>query len=187
MGPFTHVISIRHSYPDGVPEDRAHYFELCKESLRNQSEQNFRLHIIEERLDKAIEKMKENITTPWIIHTRLDNDDLLHPDFVKKVQARFRNMPMVIDTKGYRKKEETGEVVKFTFYNNKTTSPFLSLIQRTEDLGTGAYQYKHGEMGHRFPLEVIPEFLWLQRIHSSNKQMKWFDGYEKAEREEWMK
>lgn len=187
MKPFTHVISIRHSYPNGVPEDRARYFELCMDSLRNQTEKYFRVHVIEDRIDKSVAKEMATVTTPWVIHTRLDNDDLLHPDFVRRVQSRFRHQPMIIDTKGYRYNQESEEVVRFDWYSNIRTSPFISLVQRTEDIHQGVYEYKHNDMPKHFPVEIIPEYLWMQRIHESNKLMKWFTGFPTVMKESWVR
>jgi len=85
MSKFTHVISI-----DGI-EKGGEYdknYQACVQSLRNQTNSNF-----------IIAEDKVKVDTYWLIISYVSG--VLHPDFVEKVQARFRPQPCQVLTNGY--------------------------------------------------------------------------------------
>lgn len=185
MNQFTHILSIRHAYTN-LPEHRAELFEKTLESIKNQTCKDFLLIVIDTGIRHCMEFCESFIETPWVMHSRCDNDDLLHPDYIKEVQLRFKPEKMVIDTKGLRVNDRTGEVVDFTFYNDKKTSPFLTVVEPNVNQ-RGPYSIKHGNFPLEYPVVMINKHLWCQRIHDNNKQMNWKNGYNKVRRPEWVR
>lgn len=85
MSKFTHIICI-----NGI-ERNSEYdknYQHCIVSLRNQTNEHF-----------IIADENATIETPWVIISYVSG--VLHPDFVAKIQARFRPQPMEILTNGY--------------------------------------------------------------------------------------
>lgn len=109
-----------------------------------------------------------------IITTRLDNDDVLVPDFVERIQAAARDTDKgVIDAGGLRVDTRTRKIYRDTAYQ-KVPSPFLSVVE--EKAGKRcrlmtAYYDQHGLMHRHLPLTKLEFLGWVQLIHESNKVM----------------
>src|SRR6185312_11483101 len=77
-------------------------------------------------------KSNENDEYHYVITSRLDNDDLLHRDYIKVVQQLFEPLhTTVIDVRsGYKVNIEEGgcEIRNYT----QSFNPFISLIEKTE-------------------------------------------------------
>jgi hypothetical protein len=120
---------------------------------------------------------------PWLITSRVDNDDVLLPEYVERVQAEFRTERAAIDSRGYRWNTATGEVVHFDHYRADFTSPFASLIEPAKG-AVGVRSVHHHALRKLAPVTVLEARLWVQVIHGGNLQMKWLDGHEPATEEE---
>lgn len=115
-----------------------------------------------------------HVEQPWLVTTRLDNDDALMPDFVEQIQAALRPAVEVIDAPGYRVNTVDGEVVRCDRYG-RVPSPFATLVERAKD-ARGIYQAQHTRLGALFPVRRLESRLWVQVIHERNSQMRWLGG-----------
>lgn len=167
-----HYIITRYNYPKEYPhkEERERlFFKYTLPSIKNQTDQNFKYIIIGQTHDwKQLEDEIKGIND-WVVTTRLDNDDMILPEFTKEI----KNIPLqeqVIDFNGYRYDERTNKFYKDTKYINHFTSPFISLMERSENY-KGVYSDQHQNMGRKFNLNRIEKRLWCQIIHDTNQLM----------------
>jgi hypothetical protein len=91
--------------------------------------------------------------TPWIITSRLDNDDLYHPGALEAIQARFIQKEIVIDLKYIQLDRITGS--RYTSGRDKPNSPFLSLIEKTDHPIRTCYARPHNKMAEDYPVAVF--------------------------------
>jgi hypothetical protein len=111
-----------------------------------------------------------------LITTRLDNDDMIHKDFIAIVQnaARAGQHDFVIDFPvGYQLRLSDLQCRRVV--RSKPTH-FLSLVEcgRRRQL---AYCQQHQTMGMSFPiLEITGSPIWVETCHSSNIH-NWFSRY----------
>lgn len=102
---------------------------------------------------------------PWLITTRLDNDDLILPHLIGSIQSEFRAQTEVIDFDGTKRDSEGNEVDA----NRKSPSPFISLIEPwTNAPKTVLYQGGHARIGKKYPVRTIKKKGWVQVIHDRN-------------------
>lgn len=119
-------------------------------------------------------KIKETIqntiinTDEFIITTRIDNDDIIHQDFIKSIQNLYKpEVNTLIDLRqGYQ----------FIINENPTSlrafklpyNPFLSVIENTDDYKTIiAEQHRYWKT---LPNIIInkKQHLWMQVVHDQN-------------------
>ena len=105
--------------------------------------------------------------TRFVLTTRLDNDDGLHCDFVRNVQAEVR---------------QGGEAINFPYglvlaegamYRSKQDSnAFISVLEPRDDLKT-VLQVSHNQLSKRFVIRnVTTKPMWLQHVHGGNVSNK---------------
>ena len=199
MADFTHYLLTRFDYPVDYPhlQKRIELFErFTLRSVANQTTSNF-AWIIKTQLPELQhlgEASKRIIladsfaiaaSTPWVITSRLDNDDAIHPEYIDRVQECFREQTEAIDSLGYRLNDATGEFVNFDYYDSVRCSPFVSLIEQTTRAAT-VMRYKHGQIGNHVPTRQIKSRLWCQVIHGTNKLMRWKPGFRSCPRPDWL-
>lgn len=127
-------------------------------------------------LPSITREIKNRLTEPYLITTRLDNDDSLHQDFVKEVHSQFSKQEFrVIDfVDGYTL--QVAPRVRFGQHSH-VHNPFMSLIEKSENFKTIWTQERHGYW--RSVKEVTPvrgKRLWMSVIHSENKANE-YKGY----------
>ncbi|WP_304141856.1 glycosyltransferase [Mesoflavibacter zeaxanthinifaciens] len=123
----------------------------------------------------------------FIITTRLDNDDIIHRDFVKTIQELYTpSHNTIIDLKnGYQLSLNNSKDIRYLGY---AFNPFISLIEASDNIKTVLFK-EH--ISWRFNCEkhiiYITKRLWIQLIHSKNqantttrylKRMRTFDSEE---------
>jgi len=99
------------------------------------------------------------VETPWVITTRLDNDDLYLPGTVRAIQSRFEQKIKVIDL-GFLKLD--GDKV----YHGKRRWPnsmFISLIEPADKIQT-AFCRPHGQVYSGYPIEGHYSTGWTKTI-----------------------
>ncbi len=132
------------------------------------------------------EWLRNNYGREWLLTTRLDNDDILLPTFVEKVQERVKESTKkgsfrteIIDVMGVQ-----WDMIGNKWYDsgrNMPNSPFLSLFENTKKpylsghVGVGlikgvktAMYCSHSKMTWHFPAYKIPEELAIMCIHDRN-------------------
>ncbi len=105
----------------------------------------------------------------WIITSRLDNDDILHNQFIQKIQDCFipKHITVVDLREGFQLNIQTkkAEIRKA----NNPFNPFVSLIENSTDYKT-VLSKLHSEWAYAESI-VIGEsmVLWIELIHKKNK------------------
>ena len=120
--------------------------------------------------DKIQESIQTKITSTddFIITTRIDNDDIIHQDFIKSIQEAYKpETNTLIDLrKGYQFiiDEKTTSLRLFTLAYN----PFLSLIESADNYKTIiAEEHRYWKT---LPNIIINsnKHLWIQVVHDQN-------------------
>lgn len=125
--------------------------------------------------ESIIKYVEENISTEYLITSRIDNDDCIHKDFINEIQKHFKKQDfLAIDNiKGYTLQIEPNFILgkKEHIFN-----PFISLIEKNDQPKT-VWHYVHN-MWKKEPrlIHVTEKRLWLSIIHGKNKVNE-FDGY----------
>lgn len=122
---------------------------------------------------KTFDQIKTH--TPWVITTRLDNDDLLRPGALGRIQDYFKPKVGVIDIDYHQLDLKTGE--KYTSNRATPNSPFLSLVEHFKWVKT-CYCRPHSKLYMGYPLKTgvlkmiraikINEILAYMVIHENN-------------------
>lgn len=127
-------------------------------------------------MPEVLKYIGQNTTeVPFLITTRIDNDDSIHVDFINEVQKQFSQQEYrAIDfIKGYSLQIEPCYILgkKEHLYN-----PFISLIEKNENPRTAFYQEHRNWKRDKKVTQIAEKRLWLSIIHQRNKVNK-FDGY----------
>lgn len=129
-------------------------------------------------LPSIIKSINELDDKPYIITSRLDNDDSLHQDYVKVVQSYFdKQDQMAIDfIDGYTLKMDNSILIG---YKKFMYNPYISLIERKENYKTvwhlGHTHWKY----EKNVINIKNKRLWITIIHNKNKANKFY-GYGKV-------
>lgn len=192
MGKFKHYILTRYnkrwkkSDKNGVKvcdvqwmENRKKLFEnITMPSIKNQTNQNFVwLLLFDPNTDTKWMYNEGNIKSitddfinyintdcDYIITTRLDNDDYLHPEFVNEIQNAFTELPSIIGVRGYKYdgqyyKDDNKGIVK---------NSFISVIEPSNNVNT-VYAHPHPKIHKYFNNHIkIEKRLYAQVIHNRN-------------------
>jgi hypothetical protein len=121
--------------------------------------------------------LNKHVRTPWLITSRIDNDDYYEPTFVEEIQRCFDEREMIIDVDGRQLDAKTGLFYAFPKY--RMNSPFLSLIEKRRERYRTVKCYNHGDMRNHFPGMKIHKKLVVQVIHDTN-QMNRLTGVKDA-------
>lgn len=141
---------------------------------------NFEVHYIDgmpafyPAIQTLIGKRSEKI--PYLITSRIDNDDAIHVDFIAEVQGKFKSQGYrVIDIiKGYSLQ------VKPTVMLGKKEhifNPFLSLIEKNDNPQTVWFNDHNIWKKERRVTQITNKRLWIAVIHEKNKVNN-FNGYD---------
>ncbi|MFQ3220411.1 MAG: hypothetical protein ACJAUL_003802 [Paraglaciecola sp.] len=131
-------------------------------------------------LPSAQAQLQARLTQPYIITSRLDNDDSLHQDYIKEVQSHFSSQDfMAVDfVDGYTLQVESPvRLAKRSHVHN----PFLSLIECGPNPKSVWHIERHGQWSKVEKLiPVRNKLMWMSVIHSENKVNE-FLGYDKVQ------
>tara|TARA_R110001592_G_scaffold216280_2_gene469886 strand:+ start:659 stop:1495 length:837 start_codon:yes stop_codon:yes gene_type:complete len=124
---------------------------------------------MDEFLNQSRVQIQQRLNQPYVITSRLDNDDSLHQDYIKEVQSHFAQQSfMAIDfVDGY-----TLQVEPQVFFAKRSHvhNPFLSLIEQAGQIKTVWYLDRHGQwtdVKELIPVRNKP--MWMSVIHMENK------------------
>jgi len=114
--------------------------------------------------------------TPYLITSRIDNDDCIHRAYIQTIQQHFSSQEfMAIDIlKGYTLQISPTIMLgkKEHIYN-----PFISLIEKNQSPKTVWYSDHNMWKKESRRMEVSNRRLWMSIIHEKNK-VNQFDGYD---------
>jgi len=107
--------------------------------------------------------IRANISTPWVITTRLDSDDALHPQYLNDMQRGSQPKVELLDLpKGWM---SYGDRV-FTWGWH---SAFVSLVERNNDEMYTVNEGPHQTLASRYPHRVLHRNRrWLYVLHVAN-------------------
>lgn len=104
--------------------------------------------------------------SPYLITTRMDNDDCVARDFIESIQGQFceQRMEAINFTSGLQLHE--GKV----YAKLDPSNAFISLIERVEDRSPSTvFMDTHDQIGsHAFVRQVKTHPMWIQVVHGSN-------------------
>lgn len=121
---------------------------------------------------KAVEVIPQFFTpdTKFVITSELDNDDMLHQDYIKTVQEHFKPIhDLVIDLRrGYQLTMLPGRKAVVNVYN-AVVNPFVSLAESVDNFKTMLKERAHNSYRHyeNFSVEDSKE-MYIQIIHQYN-------------------
>lgn len=119
-------------------------------------------------LKKHIKAQVNLKSIDYIMTTRMDNDDIIHKDFISSIQNVFQPIDKtVIDVrKGYQLSIENKkrEVRDYTHPFNA----FISVIENVENFNT-ILSRMHYEWMDTKSVIIINEELWIELVHHGNK------------------
>lgn len=123
----------------------------------------------------SIKEYIQNITSPFLITSRIDNDDCIHKNFIETIQQNFNQQDFqAIDIiKGYSLQIEPEIILgkKEHIFN-----PFISLIEKNDNPKT-VWLSDHNMWKKETRItQITDKRLWLSIIHQKNKVNE-FDGY----------
>lgn len=106
----------------------------------------------------------------WVITTRLDNDDSVHPSFVQDIQDRFSEEYKLIDFKGC---QYDVDAKKFHAAGREyPNSPFISIVEKVgefDDFKLRTCYYKsHTHFHTTIKSEMHDDIRYCQIIHGNN-------------------
>jgi hypothetical protein len=107
------------------------------------------------------------VISPYLITTRLDNDDAISKDHLASVQKVFRQQDREFITFPFGLQSFRGHIYSVCWPSN----PFLSLIEKVPDTQkvTTVFCVAHDRVGCANKLRrVLRSSQWLQLLHSSN-------------------
>jgi len=114
-------------------------------------------------------ELNKELKSPYLITSRLDNDDSLHQDYVAEIQKQFSQQKfMAIDiVDGFTLQVEP--LVKLG-KRSHVHNPFISLIENSDHFETVWSRERHGEWAKVKNLKPIRnKRLWMSIIHAENK------------------
>ncbi|SFJ15819.1 glycosyltransferase [Planctomicrobium piriforme] len=118
-------------------------------------------------LTELTSHLRRNARTGFLITTRLDNDDVLHPEHLATVQAAFRRQHF-----GFHEFPcglQLDETTFSAFHIEVSSGPFLTLMERVGETAKTVYCHGHHlvkEIEGLTPLPLDPA--WVQVVHSAN-------------------
>jgi Putative rhamnosyl transferase len=117
--------------------------------------------------EKEVAAIAERSVAPWLITTRLDNDDALARDFIDVLQNQFKKQELEFLNfrSGLQLSEEGG-----VYHRRESSNAFVSLIERRgSQPPIGVYVDQHNRVYRHGPLrQVAAHPMWLQMVHERN-------------------
>jgi hypothetical protein len=100
----------------------------------------------------------------WIITTRLDSDDVLHPDHLRKVRIGWSRERKVVEfAEGFYYDVLRDEIR----HVRETQNAFVSLLEPAEGART-AWGWPHHEIGEENEIVYLDEAGWVALVHDQN-------------------
>ncbi len=106
---------------------------------------------------------------PYLITSRIDNDDAISKTFIQTVQNKFQSQDLEFVSFVYGYVWQQGKLYRFKYPNN----PFISLIAKVQDSSSAGFKTvfcgKHTDMVELGSLQTITDQVgWLQIVHDRN-------------------
>ncbi len=104
------------------------------------------------------------VSSPYLITTRIDNDDSVSSDYLQRVQEEFTPTPNVFINFTHGAQYEDGWI----FHRSDPANAFISMIEDAASIRTVFVDW-HTLLGAHGPIrQVRTSPMWLQVVHGSN-------------------
>jgi Putative rhamnosyl transferase len=148
-------------YPDAMSEADLDWFRA----------QDERLHVVavEDPASSGVPEACEAVTRlaageDWIITTRLDSDDVLHPEHLRKVRVGYSGERKVVEfAEGFYYDVLRDEIR----HVRETQNAFVSLLEPAEGART-AWGWPHHKIGEENEIVYLDEPGWVALVHDHN-------------------
>jgi hypothetical protein len=148
-------------YPDAMSEEDLDWFRAQDERLQVVS--------VEDPESTGVPEACEAVTRlaaddDWIITTRLDSDDVLHPDHLRKVRVGYGGERKVVEfAEGFYYDVLRDEIR----HVRETQNAFVSLLEPADGART-AWGWPHHEIGEENEIVYLDEPGWVALVHDHN-------------------
>ncbi len=142
---------------------------------------NFKPYFVNDHHEKKIkflEIIPEYIgNSEFLITTDIDNDDILHKEYVKTIQSLFKPVDnLVIDLRrGLQLTRKTDHEAFITEYYS-AANPFVSLIESVKNFKTVTHHYHHQYRNFKDITVFDQKALYIQFIHQNNLMNETFSN-----------
>jgi hypothetical protein len=109
---------------------------------------------------------RAKLAEPFLMTSRLDNDDALHEGYIEAVQSCFTERTQLLDTRGIQ-----FDRIRHRYHTDgrrKPNSPFLTLIEKLNGMPKTVHYADHAKMRRHFPARRLKQRLWCQVVHETN-------------------
>ncbi len=123
-----------------------------------------------QQLPTLHEFISKKTQTDFVITTRLDNDDLIHKDFVETIQSLYQpKKDLVIDLRTGYQTSIKGRFYESRLYKEDPFNPFISVVEAVSDFNT-VMAKRHAQWAKTKSLIINKEKpLWIELVHDENK------------------
>lgn len=122
------------------------------------------VEIIQEPIADYFAQVKRE--KPFLLTSRLDNDDALHQSYIEAVQSCFAEKTQLLDSRGLQFDRSRDRF--HTDGRRKPNSPFLTLIEKLDGDPKTVHYADHAKMRRHFPARRLKQRLWCQVVHETN-------------------
>jgi hypothetical protein len=148
-------------YPAAMSEADLAWFRARDERLR--------IVAVEDPESTGVPEACEAVTRlaagdDWIITTRLDSDDVLHPDHLRKVRVGYDGERRVVE---FREGFYYDVLLDEIRHVRETQNAFVSLLEPVEGART-AWGWEHHRIGEENEILYLDEQGWLALVHDQN-------------------
>jgi hypothetical protein len=148
-------------YPKVMSKADLEWFEAQDERLRVVS--------VEDPESSGVPEAREAVSRlasgeDWVITTRLDSDDVLHRDHLRKVRVDFSGERKVVEfSQGYYYDILVDDLREV----RETQNAFVSVLEAREGLKT-AWAWPHHKIGEENEILYLDEEGWIALVHDQN-------------------
>jgi Putative rhamnosyl transferase len=144
---------------------------MSKADLEWLQAQDERLHIVsvEDHESSGVPEAREAVSRlasdeDWVITTRLDSDDVLHRDHLRKVRVDFIGERKVVEfSQGYYYDILVDDLREV----RETQNAFVSVLEPRDGLKT-AWAWPHHKIGEANEIFYLDEAGWIALVHDQN-------------------
>jgi hypothetical protein len=148
-------------YPDIMSDGDVHWFRSRDDRLR--------IVAVEDPLSSGVQEAQEAVAravsrNDWVITTRLDSDDVLHPDHLRKVRVANDGGRRVVEfMHGFYYDVMRDELRRV----REPRNAFVSVLEPARELRT-AWGWAHHEIGEENEILYLEEPGWIALVHDQN-------------------
>lgn len=121
-------------------------------------------------IDNELPQLLKNLAKDedFMVTTRLDNDDIIHQDFIKEIQLLYRPTDgLVIDMpRGFQVGLSNNALIARNYM--APFNPFLTLVEKTVN-AKSVLSREHHHWKNAKNIATSPKRLWIELVHGGNQ------------------